>query len=81
MRLPLVLHDFQKSYYIVAVRNTEPYDVEVYDLSELRFSLGRDRFERRADFFAHCIDTGDWHRDTHGEVIEPQVPAWAEYVL
>jgi hypothetical protein len=65
-------------FYIVAVQNCEPFDVEVYKLSERFLELGRQRIETKLREFVACRKQGQWRRESHGKVLELDPPAWAE---
>lgn len=64
---------------LVAVRNDEPYDVAVYELTEQFLELGREANIRSLRQLKQCMETGVWQRPGHSDVILLEPPRWAKY--
>lgn len=67
-----------KPYVIVAVENTEPYVVQVYELTKEDLQLGRIEYRAWLDKLAFCRAHNFWPGYSHdGKALVLQRPAWA----
>ncbi len=63
------------AYWIWAVRDTYPYRVEVYRLSETFISLGRHEYKCALEQVAYCMAENSWPTSSHKkQIAEP--PKW-----
>lgn len=65
-------------YYWVVVKNTPPFNVEVYEASDDLLHVGLTRLLQRIEFFIECQKTKRWLTPTHGASIMVYPPAWAK---
>jgi hypothetical protein len=64
-------------YVFVVVRSSPPYNVETYRATPEMIQLGQRKFDRYLKFWKDCADTGVYRSQTHGQLIDLRLPAWA----
>ena len=62
---------------IIAVQNTEPFDVVVYALDEDILSIGRNEYERALDLLVQCRESKQWLGQAMTGEVPLKLPAWA----
>ena len=61
----------------VAIRNTPPHDVEVYEASDEFLNLGRQRHEAYLRRYVEMRESGIWRSETWGRTCTLYPPKWA----
>lgn len=63
-------------YYWVVIRNSAPFDVAVYQMSNEVLGYGQERLEEYKTWFRHCRDSDVWRSPGHNEIETLHLPPW-----
>jgi len=66
-----------RAFVWIAVRNSEPWDVFVYEASPDDLAIGAQQAEDSLDRLARCYESGVWHHPLHDQITRLTLPAWA----
>lgn len=64
-------------FVFIVIKNSEPYNVETYTLSEQFITLASQKIMRLSEEYVRRRDSNDWHTDTHGTIATIEPPKWA----
>lgn len=65
------------TYKIIAVENTPPHDVIVYDVTDEVLGIGRDEYYRWLATVKRCQFVGEWPGQANGLPMRLELPPWA----
>lgn len=66
--------------FLIFVKKTPPYTVNIVPISEDAIYWGKAQIRRAIDTFAKCLETGDWPTDNPG-FAEYELPPWKHDML
>ena len=69
-------HDIE-AFLLVFVRNSQPYDCHVWELSATALELGRHQNTIAKRDLAHRLETNNWKPEAFGRISMIDVPDWA----
>lgn len=72
--------DASWGYYWVVVRNVAPFNVEVYEASDMLLEVGLSRLMERIEFYQHCVRSKRWVSPTHGGSVMVYPPEWIKEI-
>ena len=65
-----------EGFCFVAVKNSPPYNCEVYELVESAIELGRQQNRAAIDDLKRRLDANDWHSPTHDRIVPIDIEPW-----